>query len=162
MAYSPSVPHIPIPMSKTQAHFKVGQPVTYEIWDGEEGRSYGWFMNRKTAKITSVFYKMDNFDSIEASNLTLVSSSQASIPDTSGTNIGVFCIGDKVTYTILDGEEGRSYGWFMNTKTAKITSIFYKMDNFDKIEQDKNKLAPVLLTESKSEALKTVQNGPPS
>lgn len=64
-----------------------------------------------------------------------------------------FKIGDQVTYTILDGEEGRSYGWFYNTKKAKIISVWYKLDNGDMIEEKK------LVLESKSEVPKTQQNG---
>ena len=57
----------------SDATFKIGDTVKYEIWDGEEGRSYGWFQNRKQAKIVSVFYKLDNGDLIEEKKLVLVS-----------------------------------------------------------------------------------------
>lgn len=52
--------------------FKLGDTVTYRIWDGEEGRGYGWFWNQKVAKVVSVYYKMDNGDLIEATKLVLV------------------------------------------------------------------------------------------
>jgi hypothetical protein len=53
-------------------NFKIGDTVQYERWDGEEGRSYGWFLATKQAKIVSICYKLDNGDTIEGSKLTLV------------------------------------------------------------------------------------------
>ena len=61
-------------MSETQTKFQVGQTVTYEKWDGEEGRSYGWFLTTKKAKIVSISYKMENGDIIEEKRLVLVES----------------------------------------------------------------------------------------
>lgn len=68
-----------------------------------------------------------------------------------------FKIGDTVSYEIWDGEEGRTYGWFLNKKKAKIVSIVYELDNGDKIREDK--LVLVTPPESKSEPPKTTQNG---
>ena len=62
------------PQTQTQAQFQVGQTVTYQIWDGEEGRSYGWFLATKKAKIVSICYKLDNGDVIEETKLALVES----------------------------------------------------------------------------------------
>ena len=53
-------------------NYKVGDTVQYERWDGEEGRSYGWFLATKQAKIVSVWYKLDNGDVIEEKQLILV------------------------------------------------------------------------------------------
>ena len=61
-------------MSETQAKFQVGQTVTYERWDGEEGRTYGWFLATKKAKIVSVCYKLENGDIVEEKKLTLAES----------------------------------------------------------------------------------------
>lgn len=46
-------------------------------------------------------------------------------------------IGDTVKYDQWDGEEGRGYGWYMNTKVAKIVAIEYVMDNGDKVRAEK-------------------------
>ena len=59
---------------QTQTQFKVGETVTYQTWDGEEGRSYGWFLATKKAKVVSVYYKLDNGEIVEESKLTLVES----------------------------------------------------------------------------------------
>ncbi len=66
-----------------------------------------------------------------------------------------FKVGDTVTYERWDGEEGRSYGWFLAQKKAKIVSICYKLDNGDIIEETRL----VKVVESKSEPQKTTQNG---
>ncbi len=66
-----------------------------------------------------------------------------------------FKIGDAVTYQKWDGEEGRGYGWFLDTKKAKIVSIVYKLDNGDMIEEAKLSKIP----QSKSEPPKTKENG---
>ena len=66
-----------------------------------------------------------------------------------------FQIGQTVSYERWDGEEGRSYGWFLATKKAKIVSVCYKLDNGDIIEEKK-----LVLVESKSEPPKVQQNGP--
>jgi hypothetical protein len=55
-------------------NYKVGDTVQYEKWDGEEGRSYGWFLATKQAKIVSVCYKLDNGDIIEEKKLVLLES----------------------------------------------------------------------------------------
>jgi hypothetical protein len=55
-------------------NYKVGDTVQYEKWDGEEGRSYGWFLATKKAKIVSVCYKLDNGDVIEETKLVLLES----------------------------------------------------------------------------------------
>jgi hypothetical protein len=48
-----------------------------------------------------------------------------------------FKIGDTVKYEFMDGEEGRSYGWFRNTAQAKIVSVYYKLDNGQVISESK-------------------------
>ncbi len=62
-----------------------------------------------------------------------------------------FKIGDTVKYEFMDGEEGRSYGWFMNTAQAKIVSVYYKLDNGQVISESKLTLVPPKPTESKSD-----------
>jgi hypothetical protein len=62
-----------------------------------------------------------------------------------------FKIGDTVKYEFMDGEEGRSYGWFRNTAQAKIVSVFYKLDNGQVIEEKKLTLVTPKLSESKSD-----------
>ncbi len=59
------------------SEFKVGDTVTYERWDGEEGRSYGWFLAQKKAKIVSTCYKLDNGDIIEETRLVKVVESKS-------------------------------------------------------------------------------------
>ncbi len=59
------------------SEFKVGDTVTYERWDGEEGRSYGWFHAQKKAKIVSICYKLDNGDIIEETRLVKVVESKS-------------------------------------------------------------------------------------
>lgn len=54
--------------------FKIGDTVTYERWDGEEGRGYGWCMITKKAKIVSICYKLDNGEIIEESKLVKIES----------------------------------------------------------------------------------------
>jgi hypothetical protein len=53
-------------------NYKVGDTVQYTIWDGEEGRSYGWFLATKQAKIVSIIYKLENGDMVEEKKLVLV------------------------------------------------------------------------------------------
>ena len=65
-----------------------------------------------------------------------------------------FTVGETVSYQQMDGEEGRSYGWFFATKTGKIVSICYKLDNGDVLEERK-----LVKIESKSDSPKTTQNG---
>jgi hypothetical protein len=60
-------------------NYKVGDTVKYESWDGEEGRSYGWFLDTKKAKIVSVWYKLDNGDMVEEKKLVLVSPTQTQL-----------------------------------------------------------------------------------
>jgi hypothetical protein len=59
-------------MSTSTQPFQVGDTVKYEKWDGEEGRSYGWFLATKQAKIVSICYKLDNGDILEAAKLVKV------------------------------------------------------------------------------------------
>jgi len=69
-----------------------------------------------------------------------------------------FKLGDVVTYKTVDMEYySRGYGLSYETKASTIVSICYKLANGDTVEQKQ-----LLLVESKSEASKTVQNGPPS
>jgi hypothetical protein len=53
-----------------------------------------------------------------------------------------FKIGDTVKYEFMDGEEGRSYGWFRNTAQAKIVSVYYKLDNGKVISESDLTLVP--------------------
>lgn len=62
-----------------------------------------------------------------------------------------FKIGDTVKYEFWDGEEGRGYGWFMNTAKAKIVSVYYKLDNGEVVPESKLTLVPPKTNESKSE-----------
>ena len=41
---------------------KEGDTLTYEIWDGEEGRGYGWFKATKTAKVKEIVFRTDKYD----------------------------------------------------------------------------------------------------
>jgi hypothetical protein len=63
-------------------NFQIGETVTYQMWDGEEGRGYGWFLNTKKAKIVSICYKLDNGDTIEETKLVKVES-KSEAPNTS-------------------------------------------------------------------------------
>jgi hypothetical protein len=64
-------------MSKSLFH--VGDTVTYEKWDGEEGRGYGWFRVNKKAKIVSICYKLDTGDIVEEKSLVKVEQSKSEI-----------------------------------------------------------------------------------
>lgn len=59
-------------MSMTTQSLQVGDTVKYEKWDGEEGRTYGWFLATKQAKIVSICYKLDNGDIVEEKKLVKV------------------------------------------------------------------------------------------
>jgi hypothetical protein len=41
---------------------KEGDTLNYEIWDGEEGRSYGWFKATKCAKVKEIIFHTDKYD----------------------------------------------------------------------------------------------------
>jgi hypothetical protein len=58
----------------TTPTFKIGDTVTYERWDGEEGRGYGWGIVTKKANIISICYKLDNGDIVEEIKLAKVES----------------------------------------------------------------------------------------
>ncbi len=62
----------------SEPKFKIGTPVTYQEMDGEEGRSYGWFLATKKATIVSIYYKLDNGDIVEEKKLTLLQSESKS------------------------------------------------------------------------------------
>ncbi len=64
----------------SEKSFKIGDTVTYEWWDGEEGRSYGWFLAMKTAKVVSISYKLDNGDMVEEKKLTKLEQSKSESP----------------------------------------------------------------------------------
>ena len=57
--------------------FQIGETVTYEMWDGEEGRGYGWCLTTKKAKIVSICYKLDNGDTVEEKKLEKVVESKS-------------------------------------------------------------------------------------
>jgi hypothetical protein len=57
--------------------FQIGETVTYQVWDGEEGRGYGWSMMTKKAKIVSICYKLDNGDTVEEKKLEKVVESKS-------------------------------------------------------------------------------------
>ena len=57
-------------------NFKIGDTVQYTVWDGEEGRGYGWSLNTKTTKIASILYKMENGDMMEGKNLVRIPSKE--------------------------------------------------------------------------------------
>jgi len=66
----------------SESQFKIGETVTYERWDGEEGRGYGWFLATKKAKIVSICYKLDNGDIMEETRLVKVVESKSEPPKT--------------------------------------------------------------------------------
>jgi hypothetical protein len=63
---------------------------------------------------------MENHDTIRESNLR-------------GTNPEVIKEGATLSYEIMDGEEGRSYGWFLAQKTSKVAKIHYRTDHYDDV-----------------------------
>lgn len=72
-------------------------------------------------------------------------------------SVNTFRVGDRVTYETLDEEYySRGYGCIMESKASTIVAVYYKMANGDMIRDEK-----LVLIEppSKSEPLKTVQNG---
>jgi hypothetical protein len=50
---------------------KEGDTLTYEIWDGEEGRTYGWFKATKKAKVSKILYQTDKYDKVSASDIQI-------------------------------------------------------------------------------------------
>jgi hypothetical protein len=50
----------------------VGDAIKYEFWDGEEGRSYGWFLAKKEGTITEILYRMENGDSVRVKDIQQV------------------------------------------------------------------------------------------
>lgn len=61
--------------------FEVGDRVTYEMWDGEEGRGYGWSLVSKASTVVSIYYKMANGDFVEEKKLVNVES-KSELPNT--------------------------------------------------------------------------------
>jgi hypothetical protein len=101
--------------------FKVGDTIKYKILDMESySRGYGLHYETKTAKIKEIRYEMENHDTIRDSNLR-------------GTNPEVIKEGDTLSYEIMDGEEGRGYGWFLAQKTSKVAKIYYRTDHYDDV-----------------------------
>jgi hypothetical protein len=101
--------------------FKVGDTIKYKILDMESySRGYGLHYETKTAKIKEIRYEMENHDTIRESNLR-------------GTNPEVIKEGATLSYEIMDGEEGRSYGWFLAQKTSKVAKICYRTDHYDDV-----------------------------
>jgi hypothetical protein len=99
--------------------YKVGDTITYQSFDEESYfRGYGCHYETKTAKITDIRYRMENHDEISQSYLC------GKKPDS-------IKEGDTLTYEIWDGEEGRGYGWFKATKTAKVKEIVFRTDKYD-------------------------------
>ncbi len=99
--------------------YKVGDTITYTAFDEESySRGYGCHYETKKGKITEIRYKMDNNDEISESYLR-------------GNKPEDIKEGDTLTYEIWDGEEGRGYGWFKATKTAKVSTIYFRTDKYD-------------------------------
>jgi hypothetical protein len=99
--------------------YKVGDTITYKSLDMESySRGYGLHTEIKTGKITDIRFRMENHDEILESYL------RGEKPDS-------IKEGDTLTYEIWDGEEGRSYGWFKATKTAKVKEILFRTDKYD-------------------------------
>jgi hypothetical protein len=99
--------------------YKVGDTITYKSFDEESySRGYGCHYETKTGKITDIRFRMENHDEISESYL------RGEKPDS-------IKEGDTLTYEIWDGEEGRSYGWFKATKTAKVKEIIFRTDKYD-------------------------------
>ena len=67
-------------------NFKVGDTVKYEMWDGEEGRGYGWCMVEKKAQIVSICYKLSNGDTVEEKRLMLVAPKEPAESKSEATN----------------------------------------------------------------------------
>jgi hypothetical protein len=102
--------------------FKVGDTIKYKILDMESySRGYGLHYETKTAKIKEIRYEMENHDTIRESNLR-------------GTNPEVIKEGATLSYEIMDGEEGRGYGWFKAKKTAKVACVLYRTDLYDDVK----------------------------
>lgn len=47
----------------------VGETIKFQFWDGEEGRGYGWMLSRKEGKITEIYYRMENGDSVKPKDI---------------------------------------------------------------------------------------------
>lgn len=99
--------------------YKVGDTITYQAFDEESySRGYGCHYYTRTAKITDIRYRMENNDEISESSIL-------------GKKPDEVKEGDTLTYEIWDGEEGRSYGWFKAIKTSKVSTIYFRTDNYD-------------------------------
>ncbi len=100
----------------------VGDTIKYEILDMEYySRGYGVLMEKKTTKIIEIRFRMENHDEIRTSSIT------GEVPS-------VIQVGDTLNYEIMDGEEGRGYGWFKARKTAKVTKVLYRTDQYDDVD----------------------------
>lgn len=104
-------------MSTATKIYKVGDTLTYRIFDEESySKGYGIRDDILTSKIREIRFKTDGHtydigkDNILSENKT---------PQ----------VGETITIEFMDGEEGRSYGWFMNKKTCKVTELRFRMEN---------------------------------
>ena len=57
----------------------LGEPVKIQVWDGEEGRSYGWVLARKEGNVKEIFYRMKNGDSVYTKDIKEVKAQPTSV-----------------------------------------------------------------------------------
>ena len=101
----------------------IGSSLTYTTLDEESySRGYGIHYETKTNRISDIRFKVDSHYQDIGSNNILV--------DNKSPNVG-----DTIKYEFWDGEEGRSYGWFLNKKEGKVIEILYRMENGDTVKQ---------------------------
>jgi len=98
---------------------KEGDLLNYEIWDGEEGRGYGWFKANKKAKILYLLYKTDKYDTVKETEIHKKNQ--------------LYTIGSQISYKELNARVG--YNSSYDIKSGKITGIRYIIQNFDFVSQ---------------------------
>jgi hypothetical protein len=105
----------------TATMYSIGTTLTYTAFDEESySRGYGARFESRTSRISEIRFKVDtHYQDIGVPNIL----SDNKTPS----------LGEDVKYQFWDGEEGRSYGWFLAQKEGKITEIFYRMENGDSV-----------------------------
>lgn len=99
----------------------IGTTLSYKAFDEESySRGYGVRFETRTSSVSEFRYKVDCWHQDIGINNIL---SETKTP----------AVGDAVKFHVWDGEEGRSYGWFLSQKEGIITEGFYRMNNGDSV-----------------------------
>ena len=105
----------------------IGTTLTYTAFDQESySRGYGPSYENRTSRVSDFRYKVQL---IPATYVTQDLGVKNIVSENKNPSIG-----ETVEVEFMDGEEGRSYGWFLNRSAGKITEIQYRMENGDTIK----------------------------